>query len=139
MVFVQIEKANRAIGYAMLLLFVIGSLVFVNNGNRWIYFLMSVISVIGFILVFSRSNKSNYVLGFFSKYTKPIFLMHTLFAASLRIVLVKVGITSWLVHILLGISISIFAPIVSEIIMEKTIWLEFFVNPWKILLKKKEK
>ena len=39
---------------------------------------------------------------FLAKYTMPIFLMHTLFAAPMRSVLLKVGIENAVIHVVLG-------------------------------------
>ena len=56
-------------------------------------------------------------------------LMHTLFAAPTRSVLLKMGVTNAVVHIVLGLGISIAGPIIATWIMKKTKWLEFFVYP----------
>lgn len=73
-------------------------------------------------------------MGFFAKYTMPIFLMHTLFAAPMRSVLLKIGVTNAAIHIALGLGISFAGPIVAAWIMKKTKWLEFFLYPNKGLL-----
>ena len=64
-------------------------------------------------------------MSFLAKYTKPIFLMHTLFAAPLRFVLLKIGITNAVVYVTMGLGISFVGPIVAAWIMKKTQWLEF--------------
>lgn len=66
-----------------------------------------------------------------AKYTMPIFLMHTLFAAPLRSVLMKVGIENAVIHVVLGLGISFAGPIIAAWIMKKTKWLEFFLYPNK--------
>ena len=63
----------------------------------------------------------------------PIFLMHTLFAAPIRSVLLKMGVTNAVVHVVLGLSISFAGPIIATLIMKKTKWLEFFLYPNKII------
>lgn len=72
-------------------------------------------------------------MNFLSKYTMPIFLMHTLFAAPMRSVLLKVGIENAAVHVVLGIGISFIGPIIAAQIMKKTKWLEFFLYPNKFV------
>ena len=74
-------------------------------------------------------------MDFLAKYTMPIFLMHTLFAAPLRSVLMKVGIENAAIHVVLGLGISFAGPIIAAWIMKKTKWLEFFLYPNKILMK----
>lgn len=70
---------------------------------------------------------------FLSKYTMPIFLMHTLFAAPMRSILIRIGIENGIVHILLGLGISFLGPIVATWIMKKSKWLEFFLYPNKFI------
>ena len=71
----------------------------------------------------------------FAKYTFPIFLMHTLFAAPCRVVLLKMGISNSLVQVVLGIVISFIGPVIAMIVLEK-IKLDFLVYPMKVLRKK---
>lgn len=68
-----------------------------------------------------------------AKYTMPIFLMHTLFAAPLRAVLLKMGIQSSAIHVILGIAISFIGPMIAAIIMRKSKCLEFFLYPGKFI------
>lgn len=75
------------------------------------------------------------VFGYLSQYTMPIFLMHTLFAAPLRTVLLKIGIQNAPIHVALGIMISFVGPIAAAVIMKKSKWLEFFMYPGKLIQK----
>lgn len=72
-------------------------------------------------------------MDFLARYTMPIFLMHTLFAAPLRSVLLKLGIGSSVIHVVLGLGISFVGPIIAAWIMKKTKWLEFFLYPNKFV------
>lgn len=74
-------------------------------------------------------------VDFLAKYTMPIFLMHTLFAAPLRSILMKIGIENAVIHVVLGLGISFAGLIIAAWIMKKTKWLEFFLYPNKILMK----
>ena len=82
-----------------------------------------IMMVAGFEKKFGRG------MDFLANYTMPIFLMHTLFAAPLRSVLMKVGIENAVVHVVLGLGISFAGPIIATWIMKKTKWLEFFLYP----------
>ena len=93
--------------------------------------LMACASVI--FLVTGLEEKSEKAMSFLAKYTMPIFLMHTLFAASLRSVLLKIGITNTVMHVLLGLGISFVGPIIAAWVMKKTKWLEFFLYPNKFI------
>ena len=78
-------------------------------------------------------------VDFLAKYTMPIFLMHTLFAAPTRAVLLKLGIGSSVIHVVLGLGISFVGPIIAAWIMKKTKWVEFFLYPNKLIEKQKGK
>jgi len=95
--------------------------------------LLACFSVILFMGVIYKEEKQSTVLSGFAKYTMPIFLMHTLFAASLRALLFKMGVQNAAIHIVLGIMISFVGPITAAIIMSKCKWMEFFLYPGKIL------
>ena len=64
-----------------------------------------------------------------AQWTMPVFLMHTIFAAGLRVVLLKMGVTSALVHIPLGLAIGFIGPVLAMIIMERLKPLDFLVYP----------
>ena len=87
------------------------------------------------LLVAGLEEKSGKMMDFLAKYTMPIFLMHTLFAAPLRSVLIKIGIENAVIHVVLGLVISFAGPIIAAWIMKKTKWLEFFLYPNKFIRK----
>ena len=59
-----------------------------NSIISFVLGLMACVAVI--LLVAGFEEKSGKIMGFLAKYTMPIFLMHTLFAAPLRSVLLKI-------------------------------------------------
>ena len=131
-------KGKRVQGTICELLFVILSIVVytVEISGGVISFAMGLLACVAVILMvagfeemFSRG------MDFLAKYTMPIFLMHTLFAAPMRSVLLKMGITNTVVHIVLGLAISFAGPIIAAWIMKKTKWLEFFLYPNKFIRK----
>lgn len=98
-----------------------------KTGNGWIEFGMGLLACVAvfMLIVGCEENKA---LSWIAKYTIPIFLMHTLFAAPVRAVLMKAGIRNSLIHVVIGIAVSFFAPIVAMIILEK-IKLDCLVYP----------
>lgn len=62
-------------------------------------------------------------------WTMPVYLMHTIFAAGLRVVLIKLGVTSALIHIPLGLAIGFIGPVIAIIVMERLKPLDFLVYP----------
>lgn len=119
------------------LLFVILSVVFKEKiSNGFVTFLMGLLACVAVIMLAAGfEEKFGRVMDFLSKYTMPIFLMHTLFAAPLRSILTKVGIENAVIHVVLGLGISFSGPIIAAWIMKKTKWLEFFIYPNKFIRK----
>lgn len=96
--------------------------------------LMSCATII--LLAVAYEDKFGNAMRFLAEYTMPIFLMHTLFAAPLRSILMKIGVTNAVIHVVLGLGISFAGPIVAAWIMKKTKWLEFFLYPNKFIAKR---
>ena len=98
--------------------------------SEFISFVMGLLGCIATILLM-LNYKTPYVRKL-SKYTMPIFLMHTIFAAGLRVILLKIGVFSLGIHVVLGLSISFVGPIVATIIMER-LKLDFLFLPGKYI------
>ena len=97
-------------------------------------FIMGLLACVAVIMMVAGfEEKLGRGMEFIAKYTMPIFLMHTLFAAPMRSILIKAGIENAVIHIVLGLGISSVGPIIAAWIMEKTKWLEFFLYPNKFL------
>lgn len=129
-------KGKQSLGVILGILFLILSIIVfrIDVQSAMLSFLLGLMACAAVIfLVMAFGEKSGKVMMFLAKYTMPIFLMHTLFAAPLRSVLLKVGITNAFVHVLLGITISFVGPMISAWIMKKTKWLEIFLYPLKII------
>lgn len=77
-------------------------------------------------------DKQNKCWNFISQYTFPIFLMHTIFAAPVRIVLLKIGIMQPLIHFGIGLAASIICPIIATKIMEY-FKIDFVIYPGKYI------
>ena len=122
---------------------ILNAVYFKHNINFPCYdFIMSIFACLGFVLLFCyifERNKQPKALEFLSKYTMPVFLLHTIFAATLRAILIKVGITNSAIHIALGILISFAGPIIVAMIGEKIKFIDFFLYPTKYIKKSKQK
>lgn len=95
------------------------------------------VSTMIFAIYFESSKISDLLNSKLYKYTLPVFLMHTIFAAGIRAVLFKLSIVNSFVHIVAGISISFIGPIVAAIVMSKVKYLDFILYPNKYIFKKK--
>ena len=123
-----------AIGVVFLLLSIWVYMVGIENGViSFLLGLLACCSVVTVIEKIYEDRSQSAVFGALAKYTMPIFLVHTLFAAPLRTVLFKLGIQNAVIHVILGIAISFIGPMVAAIIMKKTKWLEFFLYPGKFI------
>ena len=131
-------NGKRKIGEICGVLFlVLSAVVYVADvHNSWFSFSLGLLACVSILLIIADFEAG---LGkwtnFLARYTMPIFLMHTLFAAPMRSVLLKVGIENAVIHVVLGLSISFIGPIIAAWIMEKTKWLEFFLYPSKFIRK----
>lgn len=129
-------KGKREQGMIVGFLFMVLSVAVYMMGicNDAVSFAMGLLACVAVILmVADYEAKFGKCMDFLAKYTMPIFLMHTLFAAPTRSVLLKMGVTNAVVHVVLGLSISFAGPIIAAWIMKKTKWLEFFVYPNKFI------
>ena len=131
-------KGRKVKGTIFGMLFIILSIVVytVEIGSSVISFAMGLLACVAVILMAAGfEEKFGRGMDFLAKYTMPIFLMHTLFAAPMRSILMKIGIENAVIHVVLGLGISLAGPIMAACIMKKTKWLEFFLYPNKFIRK----
>lgn len=140
MKFPSFAKQNRylVIGLLGFVLFLLLSILIyiLNIVINGIEFLLGIVACLSIVLIFIKlfaDNGTNRVLGFFARYTMPVFLMHTLFAAPFRVLLIKIGITNAIVHVVLGITISFAGPIIVGKIAKVSKYLEIFFYPTKFI------
>lgn len=129
-------RGRKLQGIVIGLLFLVLSVVvyIADIKNLTMSFVLGVLACIAVIfLVAAYEERTGKIMEFLAKYTMPIFLMHTLFAAPTRAVLLKVGVTNAMLHVILGLGISFAGPIVAAWIMKKTKWMEFFLYPNKTM------
>ena len=129
-------KGRKILGTIFGLLFVILSIVVYTakiSGSA-ISFAIGLLACVAVIMMVAGfEEKFGRGMKLLAKYTMPIFLMHTLFAAPLRSILMKIGIENAVIHVVLGLVISFAGPIIAAWIMKKTKWLEFFLYPNKFV------
>lgn len=76
-------------------------------------------------------------LDFVNKYSLQIYLLHTIFTAGIRIILLRVGVTNWIIHVLAGILFGLAFSVIAAITAKKIKPLNFFFFPAKVLPLKK--
>ena len=118
-------QKNRWWAYVLMCLFVLLSLA------EWecLSFLLGLLACGSLVILFAaRDAKVNAI----AEYTMPIFLMHTIFAAGIRAVLLKLGMTSPVIHVALGISASFIGPAIAAEVMKK-LKLDILYQPGKYI------
>lgn len=140
-----IKMTNALMSIILFAIFLLGSILaeleyihFKTQG--FLLTLVACFSVISLIYYLYKDGIQNKQMAFIAKYTMPIFLMHTLFAAPFRSVLLKIGVNNLIIHIVLGLLVSFVCPVIAMIIMEKLKPLDFLVYPNRYIKvgKKKE-
>ncbi len=136
----DIHKLKRNIcllvsGMFFLIIFILLSLVVYQNNinDKFVGFSLAILADIGIIsTIYYLSNKQFLFLKVLSRYTMPVFLMHTIFAAAIRIILLKLNIYNLFVHIILGLILSFIGPTFAAIVLEK-LKLDFIIYPHKYI------
>ena len=115
--------------YPLLLFIPVSMVLYINgvgNGNKWIDVAMAIwASLLG--VLWARyfdskvrgNQKVQYTVKFLMKYSMPVFLMQTIFAAGCRIVLNAFGIHIAAVHIIVGYIVTFVGPSVVATIFWK--------------------
>ncbi len=70
-------------------------------------------------------------LDFMNRYSFQTYLLHTIFTAGIRIVLVELGVTNWIIHILAGCVFGIMTSVICAIVADKSKVLDIFFFPTK--------
>lgn len=78
-------------------------------------------------------------LLFINKYSLQIYLLHTIFTAGIRIILLRLSITQWWLHVIIGTLWGIFFSVLAAVIAKKTKVLNIFFFPTKTFKTLKEK
>lgn len=132
-----VSRRNKMIFSFILFIAIILSFIFYQQENKdmlwqmiigWLF----VIDIIGLVQL-KKWNKFENIIGRLSKYFLPIFLMHTIFAAGIRIIMFKLGIFTFSIHILVGIVFSFIVPIIVYEILKKKWGALFLIEPSKAL------
>ncbi len=86
-----------------------------------------------------RNKVKSIFLNTFKNYTFQIYLMHTIFAAGVRIILLKLNIDNYFIHLIVGLAVSIYVPVLISIISKKIKYTDFFFYPIKTIRELRER
>ncbi len=113
-----------AVGTAVIVSGVI-SVLFVDDAVM----LLGIFASICFISLIEKVGFISRFLLFVCKYSFPIYLLHTIFTAAVRIVLMKLGITNYYIHIAIGSAAGLAGPLIIGKICSLTPYLNIFFYP----------
>lgn len=113
----------------------------VYNEMRVVRFSLSILLVLFCLYLFTWISKGNdgKIASKLRSYVLPVFLMHTIFAAGARTVLLKLGIKLIPVHILVGLIASFALPMLVYMFVKKKWYLLIFIEPLKAWKMRKQK
>lgn len=96
--------------------------------------LTGILMCVGFFqLVTEKRERLSPVWSILARYMMQIYLLHTIFAAGVRIVLMKLGVMNAPIHLMLGFAASFVGPVICAWIAERTKVLNFVFFPSKTI------
>ena len=97
--------------------------------------IFGVLTIILFLKYLFQHKHKIKILDFVSRYTFPIYLMHTIFSAGIRILTLKLNIVNFYFHFILGFFAGIIGPILITKLLEKSGFGLFVLYPLKTIKK----
>lgn len=97
---------------------------------------MLLLGIYASILLISMLHRCSLIarfLDFMNRYSFQTYLLHTIFTAGIRIVLLRVGVAQWWIHVLLGTVFGIACSVLAAEIAKRVKPLNFFFFPAKFL------
>jgi hypothetical protein len=92
-----------------------------------------------FISLFQNCKPLSRFLLFTNRYSLQIYLLHTIFTAGIRIVLVRLNVSQWWVHVIVGTVFGFACSVLIAVIAEKMKWPNLFFFPTKTYCSIKKK
>lgn len=105
---------KRKIGCTLLLLFVIASICLISVSNLIVNFFMGILGCLSVIML-CYEDKTSFCM---SKYVFQIYLLHTIFAAGIRAILIRFT-SNFIIHLTMGAFMSFVGPIVTDFCLKK--------------------
>lgn len=137
-----IDKAGKSFKYIIILTHIIFVyiILFFKLDNYWIaneiIKVYGITASIALISLVGKVKIVNKFLLFISKYSFSIYLLHTIFTAGLRVILIKLTINNYYIQLVGGLIVGVFIPILIAIIAQKSKVFNVLFYPtstWKSL------
>ena len=107
-------------------------------GAKEFMILFGICASIMFISLLQECKPVSRFLDFMNRYSFQTYLLHTIFTAGIRIVLVRIGVCQWWIHVLIGTAFGIACSVLAAEVAKKVCWLNFFFFPTKACKQRKE-
>lgn len=104
------------------------------KGSAFIWGLLACAGFIGLLV----HVKPYSFIGLGAKYTMPVFLMHTLVAAPVRVILTRLGIADPAAHTVIGLAASFAGPVLVALLLDRIPFTNFILYPGKYIKLPKE-
>lgn len=138
-IIVDEKNLNKTKTTILIFIYIIFSIIFYRFKDYIPTYMNEIIKVFFAILgiyicinIFKNIKKVTF-LDTFKEYTFQIYLLHTIFAAGMRIILIKVGIYNYIIHFIMGLIVSIYMPVIISLISKKIKYTNFFFYPIKTI------
>ena len=141
--FNKLTNAKVWYKWLIVILHLVAGVVFVqlkiieSPGVKEFMILFGIYSSIHFISMIENCKIIAKFLDFVNKYSFQIYLLHTIFTAGIRIVLLRLNVTQWWIHVVVGTVCGIVFSVFAAIIAKKIRFLNFFFFPTKVLRKER--
>ena len=138
--FVDFKSLAKLSGWAkwlIVLMHIVTGVVFILLNKieapfiKEIMILFGIYSSIMFISMLQCYKPVARFLDFVNKYSFQIYLLHTIFTAGIRIILLRMNIAQWWIHVLFGTACGLVFSVLAAIIAKKVKFLNFFFFPAK--------
>lgn len=97
-----------------------------------IMMLFGIYASILFVYIIQKINFIARFLDFVNKYSFQIYLLHTIFTAGIRIILLRLTISQWWIHVIAGTLCGLIFSVLAAVIAKKIKFLNFFFFPAKV-------
>ena len=142
--FKSLTKLSTWAKYLVVILHIVTGIIFILLNKieapfvKEIMILFGIYSSIMFISILQNCKAIAHFLDFVNKYSFQIYLLHTIFTAGIRIILLRSNISQWWIHVLLGTACGLVFSVLAAKIAKKVKCLNFFFFPSKAYMLKKE-
>ena len=142
--FKRLTKLPLWAKYLVVILHIVTGIIFVLLNKiespfiKEIMILFGIYSSIMFVSILQEWNVIAHLLDFINRYSFQIYLLHTIFTAGIRIIMIRLNITQWWTHVLLGTACGLAFSVLAAVIAKKVKYLNFFFFPSKVRSLKKK-